>query len=310
MKALDIQDRTSKLGFGTGNLYGGPTRNESLRIVQSAIDFGIDWIDTAPLYGHGEAESIVGEALHGNRERVTLVSKVGIEPTKITNSYRLRSHAARMVNRMLPKPLIAEPKPLSPRFHVFGANAVRYSVERSLRALRTDRIDALLLHECTAEEAMADSLLRVLEDLVTTGKVVTLGIATQPAAATEVSAAWETLPYNLIQLGYDPTGDYRLPEQATLSVHSALSAWLPKLTAALVQTSPAGQMAERLGLDLRDLNIPALLLGVAMAQPGVDTVLFSTRSESRLRDLLLARELEPGMVAAIAKLLGWMAGNA
>jgi aryl-alcohol dehydrogenase-like predicted oxidoreductase len=75
----------SRIGLGTwamgGWMWGGTDENESIRTILSAIDRGITLIDTAPVYGFGQSEEIVGKALEwaGLRQRVLIATKVGLD---------------------------------------------------------------------------------------------------------------------------------------------------------------------------------------------------------------------------------------
>src|SRR5258705_11179633 len=75
----------SRIGLGTwamgGWMWGGTDENESIRTILSAIDRGITLIDTAPVYGFGKSEEIVGKALEwaGVRQRVLLATKAGLD---------------------------------------------------------------------------------------------------------------------------------------------------------------------------------------------------------------------------------------
>jgi aryl-alcohol dehydrogenase-like predicted oxidoreductase len=76
---------SSRIGLGTwavgGWMWGGTDEKESIRTIHEGLDHGINLIDTAPIYGYGRSEEIVGEALrqHGCRDRVILATKVGID---------------------------------------------------------------------------------------------------------------------------------------------------------------------------------------------------------------------------------------
>jgi len=93
--------RASVIGLGTwvmgGWLWGGASETESLATIREALDLGINLIDTAPIYGHGLAEELVGKALRdsGLRDRVILATKVGLEwdPGK-TRVWRQSSRAS------------------------------------------------------------------------------------------------------------------------------------------------------------------------------------------------------------------------
>src|SRR5882724_8338166 len=79
--------RSSRIALCTwavgGWMWGGTDEKESIRTIHAAFDQGINLIDTAPIYGYGRSEEIVGEALrqHGRRESVILATKVGIDWT-------------------------------------------------------------------------------------------------------------------------------------------------------------------------------------------------------------------------------------
>jgi len=78
---------SSRIALGTwaigGWMWGGTDEKESIRTIHAGLDQGINFIDTAPIYGQGRSEEIVGEALrqHGSREAVILATKVGIDWT-------------------------------------------------------------------------------------------------------------------------------------------------------------------------------------------------------------------------------------
>src|SRR3984893_1769206 len=79
--------RSSRIALGTwaigGWMWGGTDEKESIRTIHAALNQGINLIDTAPIYGYGRSEEIVGEAVrqYGRRENVILATKVGIDWT-------------------------------------------------------------------------------------------------------------------------------------------------------------------------------------------------------------------------------------
>jgi aryl-alcohol dehydrogenase-like predicted oxidoreductase len=82
-----IEQEVSRIGLGTwamgGSWWGGTDREESVRTVRAALDAGVNLVDTAPIYGMGEAETMVGEALaqHGKRDQIVLATKAGLDWT-------------------------------------------------------------------------------------------------------------------------------------------------------------------------------------------------------------------------------------
>src|SRR6201984_560800 len=79
--------KVSRIAQGTwaigGWVWGGTDEKESIRTIHAALDQGINLIDTAPIYGYGRSEEIVGQALrqHGRRDSIILATKVGLDWT-------------------------------------------------------------------------------------------------------------------------------------------------------------------------------------------------------------------------------------
>src|SRR5271163_1975912 len=86
--------KVSRLCLGTwaigGWMWGGTDEAESIRTIRDALDRGINFIDTAPVYGFGRSEEIVGKAVaqRGRREEVVLATKVGLEWKKDETLFR------------------------------------------------------------------------------------------------------------------------------------------------------------------------------------------------------------------------------
>ena len=118
--------------------WDGQQRTDSLAAIRAALDAGITFFDTAPAYGDGEAEEILGEALAPCRRQVVVATKV--------------------------RPADLEP------------DRLRASCENSLRALRTDYIDLYQIH-WPNHAIPLESTYRALEDLRREGKVRHLGVS-------------------------------------------------------------------------------------------------------------------------------------
>jgi len=135
-----------------------PDHDECVRMIHKALDFGINFIDTADAYSNGESEEIVGKALKGRRDGVVLATKafhpMGDDPNRQGSSRRWLTHA----------------------------------VEDSLRRLGTDYIDLYQVHR-PAPDTDIEETLSVLTDLMRVGKVRAIGASTFPAADI-VEAQW------------------------------------------------------------------------------------------------------------------------
>src|SRR5215203_2093804 len=146
------------LGAMMFGAWGDPDHDEGIRIIQHALDAGINFIDTADVYSRGESEEIVGKALAGRRDDVVLATKVhgtmGDDPNQFGNSRRW---------------IIRE-------------------VEDSLRRLKTDYIDLYQIHRPEPGTDIEETL-GALSDLVHQGKVRSIGSSTFPASQI-VEAQW------------------------------------------------------------------------------------------------------------------------
>jgi aryl-alcohol dehydrogenase-like predicted oxidoreductase len=170
---------SSRIALGTwaigGWMWGGTDEKESIRTIHAALDQGINLIDTAPIYGYGRSEEIVGEALrqYGRRESIILATKVGIDWTngKIErNSSRQR---------------------------------ILQELEDSLRRLQTDYIDIYQVHwpdpRVPVEETAA-----TLRELYDQGKIRAIGVSNhspEEMARFQAIAPLHTIqpPYNLFE---------------------------------------------------------------------------------------------------------------
>lgn len=121
----------SAVGLGTwaigGWMWGGTDESESIAAIQASIDEGISLIDTAPAYGQGRAEEILGSAIRGRRDEVVLATKCGLV-WHTTKGNRFFDFDGEPVHRYL------------------GRESIVHEVEESLRRLGTDHIDLYITH--------------------------------------------------------------------------------------------------------------------------------------------------------------------
>jgi len=153
--------KVSAVGLGTwaigGWLWGGSDRQAAVAAVQAAVEAGITLIDTAPGYGLGLAEEIVGEALAGLRDKVVLATKCGLV-WHVRRGQHFFDQLGRPVHRYL------------------GPQSVRHELEESLRRLATDRIDLYQTHWQDATTPIAETM-GELEKLRREGKIRAIGVS-------------------------------------------------------------------------------------------------------------------------------------
>jgi aryl-alcohol dehydrogenase-like predicted oxidoreductase len=286
--------KVSPLCLGTMNFGGATNEADSIKIIHTALDAGINFIDTANVYNAGQSEVIVGKAIKDRRAQVFLASKVhgkiGDGPNDEGNS----------------------------RLHILKA------CEDSLRRLNVDHIDLYQIHRPNPEIAI-DETLSALTDLVRAGKVRYIGCSTHPAwrvmEALAVSEARnfaryvsEQPPYNLL--------DRRIENELiplALKYNLAIIPWAPLGQGVLAGRYPIGQplpadsrAAVRTGsiyserVTPRGIEIGAKFAALAKEhgktpgqlavtwckdQPGITSPIVGPRTIEQLKDLLPALEM-------------------
>ncbi len=151
--------QASVIGLGTwaigGWMWGGTDEAKSIAAIQASVDAGVSLIDTAPAYGQGVAEDIVGKALKGRRDKVVLATKCGLVwHTQKGNHFF--DYDGKPVHRYL------------------GKDAIIYEVEQSLTRLGTDYIDHYITHWQDPTTPIADTM-EALETLKQQGKIRSIG---------------------------------------------------------------------------------------------------------------------------------------
>ena len=266
-----------RLGFGTGDLFTDGRSGDSRRVIAAAFEAGFRYFDTARLYGDGQAEYAVGEVLAGKREDVVLASKAGILPWSMRSGARVAHKATRLLGPF-GKPFATKP---SQKMGAFAAAEMTRSVETSLRALRTDYLDILLLHECTLADVVADETRRVLEQLLRAGKIRAHGIATNHANTRAILQDGRTAPA-IVQAPADAVGGQIADYAAAKGVVITHSLLRPVLRALGAQSAADPGFAQRFkaeaGIDPTDAEALApLLTAHALSANPTGVVLVSTR---------------------------------
>jgi aryl-alcohol dehydrogenase-like predicted oxidoreductase len=168
----------SVLGLGCAAMMGSAGRRTSLAALGAALDHGINFFDTARSYGYGASEGLLGEFFAGRRDKVILSTKFGILPAP--RGWRQRvMPLARGVLKLVPALRGVARRQGGQLFteNQFSVPLLRASFETSLRELRTDYVDLLLLHAAPASVLDQDDLLEALGRLVEEGKVRLAGIS-------------------------------------------------------------------------------------------------------------------------------------
>ena len=156
----------SAVGLGTwaigGWMWGGTNEGNSIDAIRASIDEGISLIDTAPAYGQGLAEQIVGKAIKGQRDRVVLATKCGLV-WHVQKGHYFFDYDSGPVHRYL------------------GKESIIFEVEQSLTRLGTDYIDLYITHWQDATTPIAETM-EALEGLKKQGKIRAIGASNVSAA--------------------------------------------------------------------------------------------------------------------------------
>ena len=179
MNTLTAPMLTGRLGFGCGRLNGGSDKATSLRLVHAALDHGIRYFDTAPPYGLGASEAVLGEALKGRQEDVTVATKAGLARPASPGLMQKARGVVKPLARWVPGLRQAVLKGMARRAPPgnFDAGFIAQSFETSLRQLQRERLDCLLLHEAQPHHTLA-SLQALLDRYIANGQLGAYGSST------------------------------------------------------------------------------------------------------------------------------------
>ena len=270
----------SEIGLGcwqlSSNAWGTHDSRDAGRIVQAALDQGCTFFDTAPGYGAGRSESVLGEALKGRRSQVVLCSKFG--------------HPAQ--------------GPAD-----FSVGALRPAIDASLQRLRTDYLDVLVVHNPPPEwlDGRRSGLYEALADLQQAGVLRAYGVSVdtladmQIALQTTGSTVMEVL-FNAFHQGVRPGFAGAAAQGVGLIAKVPLdSGWLSgsygrdshfggvrdRWSANVIARRAA--LVERLvALLPPGTSLPHAALGYALAQPEIATVIPGARSTRQVEDNMAA----------------------
>jgi len=285
----------SEFALGTMMLgaMGNTDRHESVRMIHTALDAGVNFVDTADVYSLGESEEIVGQALAGRRDEVVLATKFGLPVGSDPNR---RGGSRRWIAR---------------------------AVDASLRRLGTDHIDLYQMHR-PDHGTDIDETLSALSDLIRSGKVRAIGCSTFPAELI-VEAHWaaerrghhrfrtEQPRYSILNRTIEgavlPTAQRH--GMGVLTYGPLSSGWLSG------RTDPTkGHRAQGVGAKNFDLTVPAnrakleavqqlthlaadaglpltqLATAFVRTHPAVTSVIIGPRTPEQLDDLLAGADVE------------------
>jgi hypothetical protein len=164
------------IGLGTwafGGRWGGADDSESEAACHAALDAGVNWIDTADIYGQGRAERIVGRVVRERGGDVIVATKGGVAWDTSSGQLRIWREA--------------------------GADYLRMALDRSLQALGLERVDLYQVH-WPVRGVAAEETMGALVELKAAGKIGAIGVSNYDTAGLAAAAA--AGPLDAFQVGY------------------------------------------------------------------------------------------------------------
>ena len=293
---------------GGGWLFGWGAQDDAASVdaIRAGLDAGINWIDTAAIYGHGHAETIVGQAIKGRRGEVIIATKCG----------RVWEGESRVIGKSLRR------------------ESVLAEVDRSLQRLGIDVIDLYQIHWPEPDEQVEEGWTAV-RDLIQAGKVRFGGVCNFNRSQLERAQAIHPVtslqpPYSMLRrdieaeivpwcaahdvgiLAYSPMQAGLLTGTFTAERAAALAAddWRgrspmfqePQLSINLRLVDGLRPIAARLGI-----SVAQLVLAWTLRLPEITSAIAGARNADQIQETVRGGDvrLDEGVVAEIEALLQW-----
>ena len=282
LQVSEISLGTVELGLDYGVPVGAehlrPAEQDAARLLNRALDLGINFIDTARVYG--TSEEVIGRALKTRRSEFVLCSKVAAPSPDVTGPALVRH--------------------------------VRASIAESLRCLQTDHLDVLMIHSATVEDIRRGEMIAAMLDAAQAGHVRFVGASTYGEEAPLL--ALEDGRYDCLQIAYSAV-DRRLEarllplaqqKDAGIVVRSVLLRGVLTHRYALLPAQLAELKAAIAGLNAlvgpEAASLPELAYRYVLAHPAVSTALVGTARIGELEEALAYAgrpPLSPELIARI-----------
>lgn len=188
----------SAITFGAwaigGWMWGGAERKDAVDAIRASYDHGVTSIDTAPIYGQGLSEEIVGEALTGiPRDKVQIMTKYGMRWDEQKGEFGFRSQDN-------------DGRPLEV-YKYAGKDSIVKECEDSLRRLRTDHIDLYQIHWPDSTTPVEETMEAVAQ-LLKQGKIRAAGVSNYDVALMDqaeqnLSLASDQVPFSMVNRGIE-----------------------------------------------------------------------------------------------------------
>ncbi len=287
-----------------GWMWGGTDRREAVKAMEASYDLGVTSIDTAPVYGQGLSEEIVGEVI-GNipRDKVQILTKFGLRWDVAKGTFHFKSKDNEGRDMYL--------------YKYSGKASVIRECEESLRRLGTDYIDLYQIH-WPDNTTPIDESMEAVEELIKSGKVRYAGVCNYSAAQMEeaeetVPIISNQVPYSMVRRGIeDEVVPYCLKNSKGILAYSPLERGL--LTGKMKPGQSFGEGDHRSGVhyftdenitrtneflrkitplaEQKNCTLAQLVIRWTLAQPGISVALVGARNARQATENARAAEVE------------------
>ena len=169
-----------------GWMWGGADRKEALEAIRASFDHGVTSIDTAPAYGQGLSEEIVGEAIQGlNRDKIQLFTKFGLRWDTSQGEFFFKSKDNAGKDLLM--------------YKLASKESIIRECEASLKRLKTDYIDLYQIHWPDGTTPIAETM-EAMQYLLEQGKIKAVGVCNYSSA--QMEEAEKTIPLASNQVPY------------------------------------------------------------------------------------------------------------
>ncbi|MFQ6602225.1 aldo/keto reductase [Flavobacterium sp. C3NV] len=248
------------------------TTKEMENLIQLCIENKITTFDHADIYGSYTTEADFGKAFHNSkisREKLQLITKCGIQ-------------------------MIAENRPNKIKHYDYSKDYIVWSVEESLKKLKTDYVDVFLLHR-PSPLMQADEIAEAVEKLKAEGKIIDFGLSNFTSSQTELIRQKTEVSYNQVQFSatnFEPMVDGSFDYMQTHGIRPL--SWNPLGTVFREDTKKTRRLKKLLAdlVQKYGFGSDTLLLAWILKHPSAVIPIAGTVNIARIQSLMKAVELE------------------
>jgi len=172
-----------------GWMWGGAVKKDSIRAIHACLDNGITSLDTAPIYGFGHSEKVVGEAIKGKRDRYEILTKAGMRWEGTKGEYYFTTNDNSGIQRDI--------------YKFSGRDSLIAECEESLKRLGTDYIDLYQIHwpdsTTPIEEAMEAFVILMEQGKIRAAGVSNYSVEQMERASGVVDLSSNQVPYSMVR---------------------------------------------------------------------------------------------------------------